>query len=271
MRVVDHWRDERNAHMYDRFTRQFPLYRLTSTDLVRCAELQPDSHVLDLACGTGVTTAAVLDVLGPTGRVTAVDASAAMLQIAAERVQDPRVTWLEARAEQIATFVNPGFSHVVCNSAIWQMDVLKVTAAVSGLLAPHGRFACTIGTNRRPDGSTAPPPQKPSLHDLMRAYAVIDHGFVFQPSRRLRRLMDDDGLRDQLVEGGLNVLQTEYVEYAFDPNQAYAWSKVPIFTEHFARLTYEQRMDALDKAWAKLDPHAQPPSRWAILVAERRP
>jgi hypothetical protein len=82
--------------------------------------------------------------------------------------------------------------------------------------------------------------------------------------------MDDDGLRDQLVEGGLDLLRTEYVEYAFDPNQAYAWSKVPIFTEHFAGLTYEQRMDALDRAWAKLDPHAQPPSRWAILVAERR-
>lgn len=267
MRLVEHWREEQNARKYDGFARRFPMYRLTSADLVRCAGLQPDSEVLDLACGTGVTTEAILAELGPTGRVTAVDASAAMLQIAAERVQDPRVTWLEAPAEHVATVVRAGFSHVVCNSAIWQMQVPDVAAAISALLAPNGRFACSVGTNRQPDGSPAHPPRKPSLHDLMRAYAVIDHNFVFQPSSRARRLMDDDGIRDQLEAGGLNVVRTEYLEYAFDPDQTYAWSQVPIFTAHFTGLSYSQRMAALDKAWAKLDPHAQPPSRWAILVA----
>jgi SAM-dependent methyltransferase len=271
MRVAEHWREAQNARMYDGFARRFPMYRLTSADLVRCAELQPDSEVLDLACGTGVTTEAILAELGPSGRVTAVDASPAMLQIAAERVQDPRVTWLEAPAEHIATVVRARFSHVVCNSAIWQMEVREVAATIPALLRPHGRFACSIGTNRQPDGSPAPPPGKPSLHDLMRAYAVIDHDFILQPSSRSRRLMNDDGLRDQLTAGGLNVMQTEYVEYAFDAAQTYAWSQIPIFTAHFTGLSYEQRMAALDKAWTKLDPQAQQPSRWAILVAERRP
>ena len=45
----DNWSDEHNARMYGAFARSYPMYRSTSADLVRSAELQPDSHVLDLA------------------------------------------------------------------------------------------------------------------------------------------------------------------------------------------------------------------------------
>lgn len=269
MRLVEHWSDERNARMYDAFARSYPMYRSTSADLVRCVGLESDSHVLDLACGTGVTTEAILEALGPAGRVTAVDASPAMLQIAREQVKDPRVTWLETPAEHISTQVPPeSISHATCNSAIWQLDVPAVVATVSTLLVPGGRLACSLGTNRPPDGSAAQP-QKPSLHELMRAYAVIDHNFLFQPGRRSGRLMNDVELGEHLQTGGFQVVRTEYVDYPFDAAQTYAWSQIPIFTAHFSGLTYEQRMDALDKAWSKLDPQAQGPSRWAIVVAQR--
>jgi hypothetical protein len=144
--------------------------------------------------------------------------------------------------------------------------VPAVGAAVSALLSPHGRFVCNIGTNRRPDGSAADPPNKPSLHDLMRAYAMIDHNYVFRPTGA-RRLVRDHDLHQQLTGCGLSVERTEYVEYPFDPDQTYAWSRIPIFTAHFDGLSYQQRMDALDKAWARFDRQDQPPSRWAILVA----
>ncbi len=51
------------------------------------------------------------------------------------------------------------------------------------------------------------------------------------------------------------------------------WMSIPIFTEQrLAGLTYEQRMDALTKAFARVD-HARPvpPARWMVFLAKPAP
>ena len=80
-------------------------------------------QVADLGCGTGVSAAAVLERLGPTGRVYGVDASAEMLAFARRRVLDPRVVWVEGRAEEaLAGDELPEMlDAAVANSVIWQL------------------------------------------------------------------------------------------------------------------------------------------------------
>ena len=97
----DSWESPEIARSYAAFARRYPMYQDTSRDLVSLARLAPGAHAVDLACGTGITTQAVLSVLGPSGRVVAVDASAAMLAIARSLVADGRVRWLRARAERL--------------------------------------------------------------------------------------------------------------------------------------------------------------------------
>lgn len=278
MGIVEHWRRDENARMYAEFARRHPMYRRTSEDLVARAGLRPDSNVLDLACGTGVTTEAVLAHLGPSGRVLAVDASPAMLRIAREHVRDSRVSWLEAEAETLGTTAlrAGGFDAIVCNSAIWQLGVEPVATAVADLLRPGGRFVCNLGTRQRETAPAAAAADalrsddaKPSLYDLMRAYAVIDHGFVHEPSPTAPSTLTDERLRDVLSARGLCVDAGEIVEYPFDLDQTYAWMRIPIFTEQFTGLTYAQRMDALDKAYARVDRRPGPASRWLIVRATR--
>lgn len=267
MWLADQWRDEENARRYDSFAREYPMYRLTSQDLVERAHLAPDSRVLDLACGTGVTTESILPALGHDGSVIGVDASAAMLDLARARIHDARVTWLETTAETIAASVPTGLTHIICNSAIWQFDLAPVARAVSELLAPGGRFVCNIGTTRTSNGAEDDQARKPSLHELMRAFAVIDHDFVSRPSPMSRRLVTEQDIRQELTERGLVVEPADYAEYDFDAQQLYAWTSIPLFTEQFTGLTYHQRMDALNKAYAQLDPTHQQGPRWAIISA----
>lgn len=63
--------------------------------------VRPDEHVVDVGCGTGNLTLALLARLGPRGRVTALDISPAMLTRAACKTDDARASWHEASADRL--------------------------------------------------------------------------------------------------------------------------------------------------------------------------
>jgi ubiquinone/menaquinone biosynthesis C-methylase UbiE len=61
----------------------------------------PPLRLLDLGCGTGVSTAALLEV-APNAQIVAVDASTAMLAEARRKIWPPNVRFVHARAEELA-------------------------------------------------------------------------------------------------------------------------------------------------------------------------
>ncbi|MER5946518.1 class I SAM-dependent methyltransferase [Streptomyces sp. NPDC001904] len=99
-------------------------------------------RVLDLGCGTGASTAALLAVL-PDAEITAVDASAGMLERAAAKRWPSSVTFVHTPAEQLAAAgIDDGFDAVFAaylfrNTA----DPDGVLASVRDALAPGGRVA----------------------------------------------------------------------------------------------------------------------------------
>lgn len=63
------WNNPINAQKYDEYSKIYPGYQLTSRDLIRLAEVASHHVVVDLACGTGVTSQALLAAMGETGRI----------------------------------------------------------------------------------------------------------------------------------------------------------------------------------------------------------
>jgi len=61
----------------------------------------PGERVLEVGCGTGNLTLALTRCLGAEGRVFAVDCSPNMLARARAKVQDPRVTWIQAAVQEL--------------------------------------------------------------------------------------------------------------------------------------------------------------------------
>src|SRR5262249_5295635 len=175
---TDRWGEDDNARRYDAYARVHPMYRDTSRDLISLAGLPADASVVDLACGTGVTSREILAVLGPGGRLTGVDRSAAMLAVAARSVADPRASWIEAHAENVDVYLAGAVDAVVCNSAIWQADLATTAAAVRNVLAADGRFVFNVGYDplgQRIDPSF--PDDRPSPISIMKAIAAEDHGW----------------------------------------------------------------------------------------------
>lgn len=263
------WADEPTAEAYGEFCRRHSMYRDTSLDLVRLAEIAGDQTVVDLACGTGQTTEVVLAALGPGGIVHAVDSSPAMLRVAQSVINDPRVVWHEGRAEILADFVADA-DRIVCNSAIWQMDMEATFAAIYATLRPGGRFVCNIGRQflMLPFTEEELDPSAASLHDLVHAIAILEHGHIPRPGARGRPLTVDSVV-EQLRKAGFDVVATPELHYQDTVERQRDWLRIPIFTERtYPDLTIEQRKAAVDAAFERVA-RASTTCRWIAFVASK--
>ena len=88
------------AHLWDSWEEMDELQLRLREGLLSLG-LTAKERVLDLGCGTGNLTRVLLQLLSPQGQVVAVDFSKKMLQVAREKVFDPRLTWLQAPATDI--------------------------------------------------------------------------------------------------------------------------------------------------------------------------
>ena len=107
---------------YDRSMRRTAGWRW---EAVKALQLEPGQTVVDVACGTGGNFAALLERIGPDGRLIGVDLSAEMLSVAEARVKDytwRQVTLIEAPIEEVELAAKPdaaffSFTHDVLQSA----------------------------------------------------------------------------------------------------------------------------------------------------------
>lgn len=132
------------SRTYDRLTALNPGYRtglLRSAGRLRLAGDGAGLHVLDLGCGTGTSTRALLRA-APRARITAVDASSGMLRRARAKPWPARVRFLHLTAEEVATAGVGPFDAVFAAYLFRNLtDPDRILAAVRRLLRPGGRLA----------------------------------------------------------------------------------------------------------------------------------
>lgn len=267
------WDDEESARRYAEFARAFPMYQETSRDVVAAGEFSDGATVLDLCCGTGITTEIVLNALGSDGRVLGVDASAPMLQQAQVHVTDSRVEFIQSPAEELTSAIEGPVDAVVCNSAIWQTDFAKVAAGVSALLRPGGTLTFNIG--RRfvimPFAADELAPRQPGLSDLALAIAILDYDFVptFRPSGPRRPPLTLDGIEETLRQSGFAPEKPQILDYDVTAEQQRAWLSIPVFSDQTPGRTYEEKMQILDAAFQRVDPDRSDSSRWVLFRATK--
>jgi demethylmenaquinone methyltransferase/2-methoxy-6-polyprenyl-1,4-benzoquinol methylase len=80
-------------------------------------QVGPRETVVDLGCGTGNLTLALLSILDPAGRVRAVDISPKMLDVSSAKVHDDRATFHLASAEGLP-FDDASNDRIICFS-VW--------------------------------------------------------------------------------------------------------------------------------------------------------
>ncbi|OQR63124.1 ubiquinone biosynthesis methyltransferase UbiE [Streptomyces maremycinicus] len=133
------------ARSYDSLVAANPGYHAHLRRSARRLGLANDGRgmrVLDLGCGTGASTAALAGLL-PAAEITAVDASAGMLERAAAKRWPDNVTFVHASAERLAEAGVGGPYDAVFAAYLFRnvADPDGMLATVRDLLTPHGRLA----------------------------------------------------------------------------------------------------------------------------------
>ncbi len=154
--------------------------------------VQGDEHILDVGCGTGNLTAALIRHLSPKGKVTAIDLSNVMLDRARLKANDARVTWLCGVVEDMESPPKT-FDRIICYS-VWPhlTDAKLVGTLFLKWLKPGGKLHIwhTISRNAvnkiHSEASAA-------VNDHLLAPADQTASLLEQMGYVIEEMRDDDG------------------------------------------------------------------------------
>ncbi|HVV10441.1 methyltransferase domain-containing protein, partial [Amycolatopsis sp.] len=124
----------------ERLLLQGRLYREHTGQALRLAGLEPGMRVLDVGCGPGDVSIAAAHLVGPTGSVTAVDAQAAILDLAALRSAEAGLSTITFQHASIEELTAPEpFDAVVGRLILMHLpDPVAAVAKLAGLVRPGG-------------------------------------------------------------------------------------------------------------------------------------
>ena len=229
-----------------------PRFASVVENVVRRGDLKPGDRVLDLGTGTGSVAVEVARLVGPAGKVTAVDISPDMLALARRRIAESgggHIDLREGRAEQLP--VDDGSVDVVLASLSLMYAIDRAAAAreIRRVLRPGGRFVaavwapaeqCDIVLFQQTAGKLAPAPPVPG----------VGPGALGNPAPFLA----------QLADAGIDArVETEELGFDFSHFEL-AWEVLAGVTT--AQLPPERQREAKEAVQATMWPHGRGPKHF---------
>lgn len=156
----------------------------------------PGHHILDLACGTGLVTLPAARAVGPSGAVTGVDITDAMLDVARKKAKEEGadVRWVKGDVMTLEDLPlrEEGYDLVTCASGLPLLEEPgRAIQSWAGFLKPGGRLVVDV------------PTEKSQLPGLVFEEVAVEMG-VGIPYGRLW-IRNRHSLERLLVEAGLVV------------------------------------------------------------------
>jgi len=263
--IDDAWDDLVNAEIYAEFTETWSVYHFLNQTLADAVFAEKPAwanlRILDLACGSGATTQALLRHLGPQGEIHCVDRAAAMVAVARELIEDPRVTFEVCAAEELHHRKHTDFDTVVCNAAFWHFQGNPL-AQVAKRLRPNGSLYFTVPANYvRGLPVEGHPLQAAITRVLTESHSDLPAGV---------RDIDPDALDAEATSIGFEPGQWTPLVYESTQAEFVALLKIPAMSEWIAPGLNRQQRDALiNQASRHLDPNEPVTVNWFVVRFRR--
>lgn len=120
------------------------LFEPYALDIVQRLQNDTLQNVLEMACGTGRVTKHLAPLISEDGQLFATDLNADMLAMAQTKVEDKRIKWQVADAQELP-FNNDRFDHIICQFGVmFFSDKLQAFNEAYRVLQPGGKFLFSV-------------------------------------------------------------------------------------------------------------------------------
>lgn len=254
------WDDWAGAEAYREYVETYPLYSALNRRLAALADLERARRMLDLGCGTGLTTAVCLERLPEDAEVVGIDGAVTMVEIARTRVRDPRVRFRCAEISELERAVSGTFDRAVCNAALWLFPrPRRVLAELRDLLTGDGRLVFNLPAERLEGSDTEPDPFQREL-----AAALLGS----RGERQLHPpLFDLERVESALEAAGLRLVRLERHSHVGRQEELIELMKIPAMTARLAPdRTPAERQRIVYRAAERCDPELEVEVPWLYFV-----
>lgn len=213
-----------DASTYDRSSE--PQQSWASEVLGRLEGVAPDATILDIGCGTGRVTEALLELV-PQGRVRALDASAEMVALARRRLGERADVWCQ---DVLDLDLDEPVDAIVSTATLhWVTDHDRLWALVARALRPGGKLEVQCGGEGNIDRvrEVIEEVARDSAPQLV-GWSPWTFAGPEQTERRLER-------------AGFTAIRCWLRERPTSPDDVHAFVRTSILPAHLARLPEEQR------------------------------
>lgn len=239
----------KSGKQYHKYALNFPQYRQTNEKLIEIANSGSNQIVVDLACGTGLTTEEILKNCSNVKKVYSIDFSEDMINIAKKFVQSKKVTFIIADAQNIDKFISEKVDIVFCNSTFWQFKKQnKVLNAVFNILKNNGLFIFNLNQQFFDFGE--PEPNQKFLIDTIFS-ELRKRGY--NPSKKLKPKINKEEIEKLFKQSNFILEKTESINIGPRTlEDLFNFFKIPATATFFEGVPKEIQEQILSSTYKKL-------------------
>ena len=153
-----------SALIYSSEVEKTSFYHVTNQELITAGKIQPGVALVDLACGTGLTTRTILDAVGTSTKIYGIEQSCEMPAQAQRAIRTKSVQLIHASAEDFASHIPELVDRVVCNAAFFLFpNIDAVIGEIRTILKPEGLFVFNLQDQEYDFETFAKPPFLPNF------------------------------------------------------------------------------------------------------------
>jgi SAM-dependent methyltransferase len=206
---------------YNDIASQMALFRQSNQSLVAAAELQPGMRVIDLGCGSGLTSLAALEAVPEGLELILVDSSPSMVEAARRRVGARASAYHVADAADLAPLVAGKVDRVLCNLALWYFkDPEAVLRQLRKVIKPTGRLCFSLlGTFFNAGGDVVSP------HWAF-LKVLAERGLIARALPAVDRLPNQRSIEGTLQGAGFKPFFYKCDEIAAGPEELEQWLRL---------------------------------------------